>query len=147
MLLCPRANSLARLPRPNLACDERAAEIELGLLPGVLGMKVRRLMLFVEHPDHNSKERRNDRHVKSIAPFSPSSPPNRRSNDPASSRGRLIVTPGAVGCKPILDGSPLLVTGIQGLNERFNRSIHFTRELRHIHVHRTVASFYFGDLS
>ncbi len=40
-----------------------ATEIKLRLLTLVLGMEVRRLMLPVEHTNHDSKESRDDRHA------------------------------------------------------------------------------------
>src|SRR5207244_902341 len=40
-----------------------AIEIKLRLLTLVLGMEVRRLMLPVEHTNHDSKESRDDRHA------------------------------------------------------------------------------------
>jgi len=42
-------------------------EIELALLPLVLGVKVPRFVFLIKHPNHDSEEHRNDRHVLSIA--------------------------------------------------------------------------------
>ncbi len=52
-----------RCSRLDISDDHLSVQIELGLLALVLRMEVRRLMLLVEHPDEDSEERRDNRHV------------------------------------------------------------------------------------
>jgi len=63
---------LANQPHGGLGLDASRQylplEVELGLLSLMLRMEVRRLMLFVEHPNHNPEERRDDRHIVEYTP-------------------------------------------------------------------------------
>ena len=62
----PFQDEPARCPRLNIACDHLTAKIKFALLVLVLGMKVRRVMLAVEHPDHDSKEKGDYRQTFSL---------------------------------------------------------------------------------
>jgi hypothetical protein len=46
----------------DLSSDQGTMEVESGLLTAMLGVKVRRLVLLVVHPDDDSEESRNDGH-------------------------------------------------------------------------------------
>jgi hypothetical protein len=58
-------------------------------------VKVRGLMFLVIHSDDDAKERRNDRHLKSVTAFS-----NTRGLTARFQRRRLMIPSAAVRCKP-----------------------------------------------
>jgi hypothetical protein len=53
-------------PRADRTRENFAVEGQSGLLPLILGMKVRHTVLLVEHPDHDPEEGRDDRHRVSL---------------------------------------------------------------------------------
>ena len=58
----PLANQLQRRFRVNVADDHLTAEVELAVLPLMLGVEVCRVVLLVVHPHDNAEERRDDGH-------------------------------------------------------------------------------------
>ena len=60
---CPQLNELTRRLGINATGNLPAVETELRLLTLILCMEVRRLVLPLEHPNHNPEESRNDRHA------------------------------------------------------------------------------------
>src|SRR5712692_3301520 len=64
---CPLANQPQRRRRLDVAHEHSTAEVKLALLALVLGVKVRRVMLLVKHPNDDSEEDRDDRYGRSIA--------------------------------------------------------------------------------
>jgi len=60
---CPLLNESPCRLGVNATGYHLAVESELRLLTLVLRMEVRRFMLSVKHPNHDSKESRNDRHA------------------------------------------------------------------------------------
>ncbi len=49
--------------RPDVADDQLPAQVKLDLLALTLRVEVRGLMVLVEHADHDTKKRRDDRHA------------------------------------------------------------------------------------
>jgi hypothetical protein len=56
MRLRPHANPLVRLARTDFSGNKLAIEVELCLLSSIFGVKMRRLVLFVVHPNDDSEE-------------------------------------------------------------------------------------------
>ena len=63
MLHGPSLNELERRSRLDIADDHLTAEIELALLPLMIGVEMCRFMFSVEHPNDDAKERGNDGHA------------------------------------------------------------------------------------
>ena len=57
------SNESTSRPGVNVPSYHLAIETKLRLLTLILCMEVRRLVLPVEHPNHNPEESRNDRHA------------------------------------------------------------------------------------
>ena len=100
MQLRPGANALTRLSRLDLPGNEIAVEIDLRLLPRMFRVKMRRLMLLLEHADHDAKERRDNGHVL-VYPFASSERPHA----PHQPRRRMIA-PAAEGCMRMILTQP-----------------------------------------
>lgn len=58
----PLPNESHRGVRLDRSSDQPALEVDLGLLALMLDVEVCRLMVFVEHSDHDSEEHGDDRH-------------------------------------------------------------------------------------
>ena len=61
-LLPPLADQPPSVGRLDLASKNLTVETEAGPLPLVLGMEMDGLVLPIEHPDHDAKKGRDDRH-------------------------------------------------------------------------------------
>ena len=63
MLHRPPPNEFEGRSRLNVADHHLTAEVELALLPLMLGVEMRRFMFSVKHPNDDAKERGDDRHA------------------------------------------------------------------------------------
>jgi hypothetical protein len=59
----PLLDQAQRSLRANAADDQLPAQVKLGLLALMFSVEVRGLVVLIEHPDHNTEERRDDRHA------------------------------------------------------------------------------------
>jgi hypothetical protein len=59
----PSPNQSTRRPRPDVTRDDFPVEVTPGLSALMLRVEMGRLVLLIEHPNHDSEERRDDRHV------------------------------------------------------------------------------------
>src|SRR5688572_7183479 len=64
--LRPLLNAPPRLARRNLSCDKRSGKVEFRMLTRMFSVKMGWRVIPVEHPNHDAKERRDDRHDASL---------------------------------------------------------------------------------